>query len=136
MLDIKRAIGTGMAMFLVSLVLNAIVTRPLRIDLKIAHPAEFPMIVWIYAIVSIIILSVLGALWYFSSLKVKAGLGSGMLLGATIALLGLVLNIVAFLPQDNGLALIFEYYSHIWYWLPFMLIILVSTMVGILKGSK
>jgi hypothetical protein len=135
-MNYKRALGIGILMFIASLVINAVATISLGIDLKEMHPKELPAVMWFVAVVSIIFLSLLGSLWYFKSKNTLAGLFNGFKLGLFIVGLAIVLDIVALVFYENGASVLLGYFSHPLYWLTLALIATTTSSVGHLKAKK
>lgn len=130
---IKRAIGISILLFVASLVLNVIWEKVFNLKLKSTNPYDIPTEMWFVAIVSVVVLSGLGAMWFFKSPEIVANAKNGFLVGFIASLIGFILDIVVIVPLKNGLRMLSGYFLHWQYWIAFVLIIILSTIIGYIK---
>lgn len=133
---LKRAVKIGFVVFLFSLIINAIAARILRVDIKNVSPNNLPTAMWFFGIIGAVISSIFGSLWFFSSRKIQARVGNGLMFGVVVSILGFILDIAALAPLKNGATLLAVYYTRIEYWTAFILIIMTSSLIGYIKSKK
>lgn len=133
---IKRAIGISILIFVASLVLNVVWERIFNVKLKSINPYDIPSEMWFTAIASAVVLSGLGAMWFFKSPRIVANAKNGFLVGFIASLTGFILDIVVIAPLKNGLRMLSGYFLHWQYWTAFILIIISSTIIGSLQRRK
>lgn len=131
----KRAIGIGLLIFLLSLLVNAMAAHLIGINIKTTSPNNIPPSLWLTGIFTAVILSISGSWWFFRSKKIQAGVINGGIFGIIICMLGFILDIIALLPYKNGVNLLMGYYVQKGYWIAFILIIISSTLVGYYKSK-
>lgn len=135
-MNIKRAIGIIILLGIVSIIFTAILSRLFETDLEITDPANIPLTMWLTAIISVNLLITIGAIWYFKSSKAVPGAKNGFLFGLIAAILGFIGDMVALVPHKNGFNILLRYYTQWKYWLAFILILIVCTLVGYAKAKK
>lgn len=133
-MKIGRAIGIGIVLFVVSLIINAISSKIIGVDLNKDYPASFPLSLWLASIISVVILSILGSLWYFKSPKIVPDAKNGFLQGLVIIILGFILDGVAIVPRSNGRKIMTGYYKEPLYWTALIVILVICTFMGYLIG--
>jgi len=122
--------------------------------MKLARAIVFGIILWILIFIEVSVLmfgfgleegfvyysvhyvllalfSVLISLIYFGGWRVNAGLGNGLLLGIMLVLISFILDViitVELFVKD------YTFFNDIYLWFGFVEIVVVSVIVGILKG--
>jgi hypothetical protein len=135
-MNLKRAIGIIILVCIAVLIVCIIGAKLFAVDLEITDPANIPLAMWYYAIISVGVLIAIGAIWYFKSPKIVPSAKNGFLFGLVAAILGFTGDIVALSPHKNGLSILLKYYTQPKYWMAFILILAVSALIGYVKAQK
>ena len=128
--DLLRAVGISGALFVVSLVINAIAGRVIGVNLSVALPEELPRAMWLVGMLSAPPIAAIGAAWYFGSGSVARTVVTGAALGAVMVVTGIVLDCLFILPLKNGVALMGGYFRAWQYWFTLALLAGTCTAVG------
>ena len=129
-MNLLRAVGISGALFVVSLVINAIAGRAIGVNLSVALPDDLPWKMWLVGTLSAPALAVIGAVWYFTGGSLPRTATAGAILGAVMVVTGIVLDCLFILPLKNGVAIIGGYFRAWQYWLTLALLAVTSTVVG------
>lgn len=131
----KRAIGLGVASYVVTFIVGTIVATMMGIDLSQAK--EVPNSVWYVNIVIASLIVGAFSFWYFK--KEEASLKSGFHLGLTFIGVGFVLDAILIIPwifMSGSPADPIAYYTNPLFWLTIVILIGVITGIGWWKGKK
>lgn len=124
-MNYKRAIGIGILVYLVTMVVGIIVCSILGIQPDITKP--IPMEMWITSAVLAVGLSIGGARWYFMGKNTKPSLKAGVQFGAMMIVVGFVLDLLFFLSLSfeghDPVAVMMMYYSQPPFWVTLVLIL-------------
>ena len=135
-MNIKRAIGIIFLLCIATLIVTIILSRLFGVDLEITDPSNIPPVMWYVAIISVVILSVIGTIWFFKSPETVSNARNGFLFGLLAATLGFISDILLLIPHKNGLSILLNYYTQPKYWAAFISILLICTLVGYVKSKK
>ena len=135
-MNIKRAIGIIILLCVASLIFTAILSISFETDLEITDPENIPLTMWLTAIIFVGILITLGAVWYFKSPKIVPSIRNGFLFGLITVIMGLISDFLAFVPHKNGLDILQKYFTQPFFWTAFLVILVVSTLVGYIKSKR
>lgn len=131
-MDTRRALWTGVLVYLASFLVGAILIMLLGVDYS--DPENLPASAWVASILTVITVSAGGTWWYFKDRSLRPSAREGALLGVFIILIGAVLDAVVLLI---GLALqlaqmeqILAYYADSAFWLAVVLVIVTTAAVG------
>ena len=125
-MNIKRGVSIGLALYAVTFIIGIILI--ILTKTNIDSPQNIPTTYWIITIVTTVILTSLASLWYFN--KAKRNAKEGFKLGITFIITGLIIDLVSFLTQKNGVQLIKEYYSNISFYIVLILVVATCVFIG------
>ena len=135
-MNIKRAISITIIISFVVYLISVIGSKLLGIDLETANAANMPTAMWYVALISVSIISTLGAIWYFRSSKIVPNIKNGLLLGLIFSIFGFIVSIILLLIQENGGDIILSYFAQVEFWMAFILIITTSSLVGYIRSKE
>jgi hypothetical protein len=134
-MNYKRACIVAIIVFLGSLMINAVYGNLLGVDWAVTLPSNLPNEMWFITIASAAMLSIVGSFAYFGTNKIKTGFLHGLRFGIIISVFAIILDIFVLGIQPNGVEIVTAYFTKILYWLVFILIILVSGIVGFVRSK-
>jgi hypothetical protein len=134
-MKIKRAVGIAFLVCLAVLLVLIIESKAFGVDLKATDPTSIPLVMWLLSILAAVVLSSAGAAWFLQSPGTFSYTKSGFQFGLSLAFLGFLGDIVAFIPYKDGLELFVKYFSHLRFWSAFILIIVACTLMGYVKNK-
>lgn len=102
----------------------------LGVDLEVVYPADIPITMWLFCIISVLAIMSLATIWYIKSLKLKPTLKNGFYFGALIVPFGFVGDIILLVPHTNGVDILISYYEQPAYWITLGLIVGVCALIG------
>jgi hypothetical protein len=129
-MNLLRAVGISSALFVVSLVINAIAGRAIGVNLSVALPDDLPWKMWLVGAVSAPVLATIGAVWYFADGSLLRTAATGAILGAVMVVTGIALDCLFILPLKSGPAIMGRYFRTWQYWLTLGLLAATSTLAG------
>ena len=132
-MNFKRAIISAILICVVVELVQIISSRAFSADLKVTDPSNIPAAMLITVLIALVVAVIAGTWWYLQSPGVVSSLKSGLYFGIFLAALGFVGDVVAFMPYTGGLDLFQKYFTHFWFWSAFVLIIVISGLVGIVN---
>ena len=139
-MNYKRAIGIGILVYLVTMILGMIVCSILGITPDPSMMEPIPPAMWLTSAVLAIFLSIAGAFWYFRGKGLQANTKQGARFGLALVLTGFVLDLLFFLSLSfqnySPVAAIKNYYGQPPFWLTLILILIGATGVGHYLASK
>lgn len=135
-MNIKRAIGIIFLLCIATLIATIILSKLFGVDLEITNPSGIPLAMWYVAIMSVVILSGTGTIWFFKSPETVSNAKNGFLFGLIAATVGFISDILLLIPHKNGLSILLNYYTQPKYWAAFVSILIVCTLVGYVKSKK
>ncbi|MFH1508830.1 MAG: hypothetical protein ABIE68_01580 [bacterium] len=115
------------------LVAIVVLSLSFGVELEEVDPVNVPTALLSIAIITVTLLTAAGAWWYLRLPKGTSYIQEGFSFGVTVAVLGFIDDIIVFLPYEGGFETFAKYFSHVWFWLAFILIIGACTFVGYLK---
>lgn len=127
-LELLKMAGLGALLFGASLVVNGVAGRILHVDVARTRPGDLPASMWLVGLTGTLVLTSLGAWWYFSSRS--GGAMSGLVLGLVFVVVGVVLDAVFILPLRNGSQILLGYFRQWQYWLTLSVLMVVSIGVA------
>jgi len=137
-MKLKRAIGISVVVYIASLLIGGVVAAMMGIDPTTT--TEISPAMWIAGAVAAVVLSALGALWYFRSAEVATSASEGARFGVTEVVVGFVLDMVVALPAVIADARFFDqvlaYYQQPWFWVTLVLVVLAPVAVGSLRKNQ
>lgn len=134
-MNYKRACMVAIIVFLGSLMINAVYGNLLGVDWSVTLPSNLPSEMWFISIASAAMLSIVGAFTYFGTQEVKASFLNGIKLGIVVSAFAMILDIFVLGIQSNGVEIVTGYFTKILYWLAFIMIILISGIVGLIRSK-
>lgn len=135
-MNIKRAAGIIFVLFIAVHTSSVIGSKLLGINLETADPTIMPPAMWYIALISVSIVSVLGAMWFFRFHKTVPNTKNGFLFGLAASISGFIGDIILLAPRKDGLDILLKYYTQPWYWMAFVLILVACTLVGYTRAKK
>jgi hypothetical protein len=134
-MKLKRAIGIGALLYLVSFVIGMMTATLMGIDLSSA--STVPTSVWIVSILLTLVLLYFFTIWYFK--KEKPSAKEGALLGVVFIAVSTIIDLAIVIPYiitTDSVADIVTYYSNPLFWFTLVLIVGATTLIGYWKGKK
>jgi len=135
-MNIRRAAGIIFVLFIAVHTSSVIGSKLLGINLETADPTIMPSAMWYIALISVSIVSVLGAMWFFRSHKTVSNTKNGFLFGLAASIFGFIGDIILLASRKDGLDILLKYYTQPWYWMAFVLILVACTLVGYTRAKK
>lgn len=134
-MNIKRAIGIGIVMYLASFAVGLAVAGILKV--AAADAGNSPALLWGVGIFLGVVLAALGARWYFRSSTTLARAGNGFFYGLISVLLGFTLDLTTVAASSRSLiGFISDYYGQPQFWLTVLSVLATTTVTGLLLQRR
>jgi hypothetical protein len=129
-MNIKRAIGIGVVMYLVSMAVGLAVAGLLKVMATDVRQA--PALLWGIGIFLGVVLAASRARWYFRSATTLARAGNGFFYGLVTVLLGFALDLTTVVASSRSLTnFIGDYYGQPQFWLTVLSVLATTTSTGL-----
>lgn len=132
----KRAMGVIFVLIIAVHTTSIIISRLLGVNLETIDPANMPSAIWCLALLSVFILSTLGAIWFFQSPLTTPNAKNGFVFGLAACIFGFLTDIFLLVRLRDGLNIILKYFAQSEYWMAFILILVACTFVGYVNAKN
>jgi hypothetical protein len=129
-MNIKRAIGIGLVIYLVNFAIGLAVAGVFKATG--ADTRNAPALLWGVGIFLGVVLAAFGARWYFRSATMLARAGNGFFYGLVTVLLGFTLDLTTVAASSRSLtSFIGDYYGQPQFWLTVLSVLATTTITGL-----
>lgn len=129
-MNIKRAIGIGLVIYLVNFAIGLAVAGVFKATG--ADTRNAPALLWGVGIFLGVVLAAFGARWYFRSATTLAHAGSGFFYGLITVLIGFTLDLTTVAASSRSLTnFMTGYYGRPQFWLIVLFVLATTTVTGL-----